>query len=67
MKLIQKNTTRILTENMATYRVHGEKFHDMDRLNDQIKKVMRRYGHQFGYFEIGEMYEIDGTVNLFLE
>ena len=67
MKLIQKNTTRILTENMATYRVHGEKFHDMDRLNDQIMKVMRRYGHQFGYFEIGEMYEIDGTVNLFLE
>tara|TARA_R110000868_G_scaffold39775_2_gene138206 strand:- start:96 stop:254 length:159 start_codon:yes stop_codon:yes gene_type:complete len=52
---------------MATYRVHGEKFHDMDRLNSQIKKVMRRYGYQFGYFEIGEMYEIDGTVNLFLE
>ena len=52
---------------MISYRVHGEKFHDMDRLNDQIKKVMRRYGHQFGYFEIGEMYEIDGTVNLFLE
>lgn len=60
-------TTKKPTKKMATYRVHGEKFHDMDRLNDQIKKVMRRYGHQFGYFEIGEMYEIDGTVNLILE
>jgi hypothetical protein len=52
---------------MISYRVHGEKFHNMERLNSQIEKVMRRHGHQFGYFEIGEMYEIDGTVILFLE
>ena len=52
---------------MTSYKVNGEKFHDMERLNSQIVKVMRRYGHQFGYFEIGEMYEIDGTVILFLE
>lgn len=50
-----------------TFRVHGQKFHDMDRLNNQVMKVMGRYGHQFGYFEIGDMYEIDGTVNLILE
>lgn len=48
-------------------KVNGSKFHDMDRLNEQIVKAMRRFGHQFGYFEIGEMYEIDGTVNLILE
>lgn len=35
-----------------TYKVYGHKFHDMDRLNNQIMKVMRRYGYQFGYFEI---------------
>jgi len=52
---------------MISYRVHGEKFHDMDRLNSQIMKVMRRYGYQFGYFEIGDTYETDGTVNLILE
>ena len=52
---------------MTSYKVHGHKFHDMDRLNAQIVKVMRRFGYQFGYFEIGDMYEIDGTVNLILE
>jgi hypothetical protein len=52
---------------MTSYKVHGHKFHDMNRLNSQIEKVMRRFGHQFGYFEIGDMYEIDGTVNLILE
>ena len=50
-----------------TFKVHGEKFHDMDRLNNQIIKVMRRYGFQFGYFEVGEAYEVNGTVNLIFE
>lgn len=50
-----------------TFRVHGQKFHDMDRLNNQVMKVMQRYGCQSGYFEIGDMYEIDGTVNLILK
>ena len=63
---MQMRTKKHSTIDM-TYKVHGYKFHDMDRLNNQIMKVMRRYGYQFGYFEIGEVYEIDGTVNLILE
>ena len=63
---MSRRTKKHSTINMIL-KVHGHKFHDMERLNAQIVKVMRRFGHQFGYFEIGEMYEIDGTVNLILE
>ena len=52
---------------MMTFKVHGHKFHDIDKLNSQIIKVMRRYGCLFGYFEVGEEYEVNGTVNLIIE
>jgi hypothetical protein len=42
------------------------KFWNMDRLNYQIQLAIIRYGYTDGVFEIGEMYEVDGTIKLIL-
>jgi hypothetical protein len=47
--------------------VNSYKFHDMDRLNEQIKLAMIRYRCSTGIFEVGDRYEVDGMIKLILK
>jgi hypothetical protein len=47
--------------------VNSMKFWDMDRLYHQVKLAMLRYGYTNGIFEVGDRYEVDGTIKLILK
>jgi hypothetical protein len=64
--ILQRNVSSKLTNGMRELRVNSMKFWNMDRLNHQVKLAMIRYGCTDGVFDIGEMYEVDGTVKLIL-
>jgi hypothetical protein len=51
---------------MKVLAVNSTKFFDKDRLNNQIRLALIRYRYTKGIFQIGDRYEVDGTINLIL-
>lgn len=49
---------------MTALRVKGQKFKDLDRLNDQLARVLTRLGVENGMFEIREDYQKTGIIYL---
>lgn len=52
---------------MTDLRINASKFKDLDRLNDQLARVLTRLGIKNGMFEVREDYEKTGIIYLVID